>query len=124
MPGAGTPPQLSGELFKLSLKLDLVAGSVRRRRPDDSIRRRRHTPIAFSALPPAAPLIKEGLLRALAVTSAQRISLLPGVPTLAEAGVPDQEADTPQGILVPAGRPRPSSTCSTARLRGSSRCRT
>src|SRR5262249_32685874 len=66
-----------------------------------------HTPIAFSALAPASGGIKQGVLRALAVTSKARSIVLPDVPTLAEAGFPDQETDTPQGLLAPAGTPRP-----------------
>src|SRR4029077_21138847 len=62
---------------------------------------------SFSALAPAAGGIKQGLLRALAVTSKTRSSVLPDVPTLNEAGFPNQENDTPQGILAPAGTPRP-----------------
>ena len=58
------------------------------------------------ALPPAAPHIKSGALRALAVTSAKRVPTLPDVPTMAEAGAPDQEAETMQGVLLPAGTPR------------------
>ena len=65
-----------------------------------------HTPIAFSSLPPAAPMIRDGAVRALAVTTAKRVSLLPEVPTLEEVGYPGQEGDTPQCVLVPAGTPR------------------
>src|SRR5262249_41818218 len=90
MPGAGTRAHLSGELFKLSLKLDLVAVPFGGGGPMIQSVVAGHTPVAFSALPPAAPQIKEGFLRALAVTSAARISLLPGGPTLAEARVPAQ----------------------------------
>ena len=53
-----------------------------------------------------APL-KAGKLRALAVTSAKRIALLPDVPTFAEAGLPGIEALAWNGIFVPAGTPRP-----------------
>jgi tripartite-type tricarboxylate transporter receptor subunit TctC len=107
MPGAGTPSHLSGELFRLALNLDLVAIPFNGGGPMVQSVVAGHTPIAFSALPAAAAPIKDGLLRALAVTSAQRISVLPDVPTLDQAGVHDQEGDTPQGILVPAGTPRP-----------------
>jgi tripartite-type tricarboxylate transporter receptor subunit TctC len=66
-----------------------------------------HTPIAFTVITPAVPQVKEGKLRALAVTTPKRSPALPDVPTLGEAGVPDQESDTMQGILVPAGTPKP-----------------
>jgi tripartite-type tricarboxylate transporter receptor subunit TctC len=65
-----------------------------------------HTPIAFAALPPTAPQVAGGKLRALAVTSAKRSPALPDVPTLAEAGVKEQESETMQGFLVPAGTPK------------------
>jgi tripartite-type tricarboxylate transporter receptor subunit TctC len=106
MPGAGTPSHLSGEMFKLALKLDLVAVPFNGGGPMVQSVVGGHTPVAFSALAPAIGQIKGGALRALAVTSAQRHSQLPDVPTLAEAGVSGQEADTPQGVLVPAGTPR------------------
>ena len=63
--------------------------------------------MAFTSLPPAIPLINDGKIRALAVSAAKRVAALPDVPTLAEAGLPDQEADTMQAVLVPAGTPRP-----------------
>src|SRR5262249_8135629 len=47
-----------------------------------------HTPVAFATLPSASAQIKDGLLRALAVTSTRRIAILPDVPTMEEAGVP------------------------------------
>src|ERR1700731_4995471 len=65
-----------------------------------------HTPVAFSALPPAAAPIKQGLLRALAVTSGKRISILPDVPTMEESGLPGEEQEAPQCIWAPAGTPR------------------
>jgi tripartite-type tricarboxylate transporter receptor subunit TctC len=49
--------------------------------------------------------VVSGNLRALAVTSAKRSATLPNVPTMAEAGAPDEESDTMQGIFVPAGTP-------------------
>ena len=54
---------------------------------------------------PAAPQIKAGAIRALAVTSAKRSVAVPDVPTMTEAGAPGQEGDTPQGILLPKGAP-------------------
>jgi tripartite-type tricarboxylate transporter receptor subunit TctC len=107
MGGAGTPSHLSAELFKIALKLDLTAIPFNGGGRAIASVIAGHTPIAFSALAPAAPGIKAGLLRALAVTSRTRSTVLPEVPTMAEAGFPDQENDTPQGVLAPAGTPRP-----------------
>jgi tripartite-type tricarboxylate transporter receptor subunit TctC len=107
MGGPGTPSHISAEVFRLALKLELTAIPFDSSGPATASVIAGHTPIAFSGLAPAAPGIKAGLLRALAVTSHTRSSVLPDVPTLAEAGYPDQENDTPQGVLAPAGTPRP-----------------
>jgi len=104
-PGVGTTPHLSGELFKLSQDLDLVHVPFNGSGPAIGSAVAGHTPIAFTGIAPAIPQIKEGKLRALAVTSSGRSSAMPEIPTLAESGLSDQEADTLQGILVPAGTP-------------------
>src|SRR5438105_14202177 len=62
-----------------------------------------HTPIAFTALPPAMTNIKDGKLRALAVLSTKRVQVLPDVRTAAEAGIPGHDADALTGLVVPAG---------------------
>jgi len=105
-PGIGTTPQLAAELFKLSLKLDATSVPFGGAGPAIQSAVAGHTPIAFAALPPAAPQVQGGTLRGLAVTSKKRSSALPDVPTLAEAGVQDQESETMQGILAPAGTPK------------------
>ena len=58
-------------------------------------------------MPPALPHIKSGKVRAIAVTSAKRSPVLPDVPTVAESGVPGYEAIAWQGLVAPAGTPRP-----------------
>jgi tripartite-type tricarboxylate transporter receptor subunit TctC len=105
--GTGTTPHLSGELFKLSNGLDLVHVPFNGAGPAIQSTVAGHTPMAFTALPPAAPLVKGGQLRALAVTGKTRSQALPDVPTMAEAGLTGQEADTLQGVLVPAHTPKP-----------------
>lgn len=60
----------------------------------------------FSSLAPASQQILAGNLRALAVTAARRVESLPDVPTMEEAGFPDQLGETPIGILAPAGTPK------------------
>jgi tripartite-type tricarboxylate transporter receptor subunit TctC len=54
-----------------------------------------------------APHVRSGKLRALAVSSAKRSAIMPDVPTIAEAGVPRFDATSWNGVLVPAGTPRP-----------------
>jgi tripartite-type tricarboxylate transporter receptor subunit TctC len=104
--GTGTTPHLSGELFKLTFDLDLVHVPFNGAGPAIQSTVAGHTPIAFTALPPAAPLAKGGQLRALAVTGKTRSEALPDVPTVEEAGIRGQEADTLQGVLVPARTPK------------------
>src|SRR5262249_1427570 len=96
---------ISSARAKLSQGLDLVHVPFNGSAPAIQSALAGHTPIAFTVLTPVVPQVKEGKLRALAVTTPKRSSALPEVPTLAEAGLLDQEADTMQGILVPAGTP-------------------
>jgi tripartite-type tricarboxylate transporter receptor subunit TctC len=100
--------QLSSErLFRLGLGLDVVRVPFPGAAPIITSTLADHTPIAFLGLPPAAPHIKGGTLRALAVTSAKRSPVFPNVPTMAESGVPDQESELIIGVLVPAATPKP-----------------
>ena len=62
---------------------------------------------AFEAVPAALPHIKGAKLRALAVTTAQRVPMLPDVPTTAEAGLPNFEVSSTFDILAPASTPKP-----------------
>ena len=103
--GIGTTPHLSGEMFKLSQGLDLVHVPFKGSNPAVQSALAGHTPIAFAAMTAAVPFVKDGTLRALAVTTPRRSPALPDVPTLAEAGLTGQEADTTLSVLVPAGTP-------------------
>jgi len=105
-PGTGTTGQLAAELFRISLSLDLTHVPFNGAAPAITSTIGGHTPIMWGALPGAAPSIKEGQLRALAVTSGKRDPAFPSVPTLAESGVPDQESEFIQAVLVPAGTPK------------------
>ncbi len=102
-PGIGTTPHLAGELFKLTFKLDVTSVPFNGAGPAITSTVGGHTPIAFTALPPTAPQVTSGKLRGLAVTSAKRSAALPDVPTIAEAGLSEQESETMQGVLLPAG---------------------
>jgi tripartite-type tricarboxylate transporter receptor subunit TctC len=96
--GTGQSAQLAAELFKLAFGLDLLHVPFNGGAPAMNSTVGGHTPIAFNALPSAAALIKEGKLRALAVTSGQRAPEFPDVPTLAEVGVVSP-AGTPKEIV-------------------------
>jgi tripartite-type tricarboxylate transporter receptor subunit TctC len=101
--GLGTPGYLAGEMLKQAFGLDLVAVSFNGGGPAITSTIGGHTPIVFTSIASAASHVKSGTLRALAVTSARRSPALPEVPTLKEAGAPDQESDIILGVLVPAG---------------------
>jgi tripartite-type tricarboxylate transporter receptor subunit TctC len=103
--GSGTSNHLAGELFNIvaGVKLvhipykgvnlamqDVLSGRVQ---------------LVFIGIPAAAPHIKAGKLRALALASTQRSAVLPDVPTADEAGLPNFEVTTWYGILAPAGTP-------------------
>ncbi|HLQ24787.1 MAG TPA: tripartite tricarboxylate transporter substrate binding protein [Acidiferrobacterales bacterium] len=66
-----------------------------------------HTQAMFTTLPSAMQFIKAGRLRALAVTTAQRVPELPSVPTLDELGYPGMVSTSWQGVFVPRGTPSP-----------------
>ena len=99
--------QLTSErLFRLGLKVDVIRVPFQGAAPLITSTVGGHTPIAFIALPPAAPMIKEGKLRALAVTSAKRSPEFPDVPTTTESGFPGQESELLIGFVAPAGTPQ------------------
>jgi tripartite-type tricarboxylate transporter receptor subunit TctC len=104
--GVGTQPHLAGEQLRLSLGLDLVHVPFTGGGPAVASVVAGHTPIGFNVLTPVVPHIKDGKLRALAVTSETRSGSLPDVPTMAEAGYPDIEGDSWVGVLVSSGTPK------------------
>ena len=106
-PGIGTTPHLSIELFKQAFGLnDLLVVPFNGGNPAIQAVVAGHTPLSFQAVPPATALVKEGKLRALAITAVRRAAVLPDVPTMDELGAKGQEAETMQGVLAPAGTPK------------------
>jgi tripartite-type tricarboxylate transporter receptor subunit TctC len=105
-PGMGTTPSLSVELFRQSFGLNYQVTQFKGGAPAIQSVLGGHTPMSYQAIPPAAALIKEGKLRALAVTSTKRLEAFPDVPTLDELGIKGQEAETMQGLFAPAGTPK------------------
>jgi tripartite-type tricarboxylate transporter receptor subunit TctC len=105
-PGVGSTPHLGGELFRLAFNLDLVHVPFTGAAPAIQATIGGHTPIAFTALPPALSAVQAGQLRALGVAASERASGMPDVPTFAEQGIRDQEADTITGLVAPAATPK------------------
>jgi tripartite-type tricarboxylate transporter receptor subunit TctC len=101
-PGAGTGPHLSAELLKLSFRLDLSHVPFRGAGPAVRSVVGGHNPFACVALPPALPLVDDGKLFGLGLTSPSRFPTVPDVPSLNEVGMTGQEATTMQAFLVPA----------------------
>ena len=104
--GVGTPGFLAGEMFKQAFGLDLVAVSFNGGAPAMTSTIGGHTPILYTSISTAGGYIKQGSVRPLAVTGARRSPALPDVPTLAEAGAPNQESEIILGLLAPSGTPR------------------
>ena len=103
--GAGTTPHLSGEMFRLSLKLDLNHIPFNGAGPELQAMISGQVPIGFASVPSFAPQVKAGQLRGLAVTADKRTPALPDVPAMGEVGIAGMTGDTFQGVFVPAGMP-------------------
>ena len=104
--GSGTSVHMSGEMFKFLTKVDMVHIPYKGSAPAVTDLLGGQVMMMFDNIPSALPHIKAGKLRALAVTGAKRDPLLPEVPTMAEAGVPDYESGVWFGLAVPAGTPK------------------
>ncbi len=105
-PGTGTPPHLIGEQFRHVLGLDLVHVPFNSAGQAVGSTLAGHTPLAFTSLPPAVPLVQDGKIRALAVTSPTRSAVLPDVPTMAEQGYPAIEGEGWFALIAPSGVPK------------------
>ena len=105
-PGNGSTPHLHAELLKLQFGLDLAMVSHSSAAAAITNTLGGHTPMAFTVLPAAQPHIQAGKLFGIAVMAKSRVPGLPDVPTMAEAGYPDQESDTLTGFVAPAATPK------------------
>ena len=106
-PPPGTSANLAAELFKVMAGVDYTIVTYRGTGPLTTDLLGGHVKFAFNVLAPAMSNLKSGGLRALAVLASKRSSLLPDVPTAAEAGLPGFEAGLNYGVLAPIGTPRP-----------------
>jgi tripartite-type tricarboxylate transporter receptor subunit TctC len=103
----GTGGYLSAELFKSIAGIDAAIIPYKGTGQVMNDLLGNHVPIAFGVLPPALGNLQAGTLRAIAVLSPKRFSLLPDVPTASESGLPGFESVLHYGVLAPAGTPRP-----------------
>jgi tripartite-type tricarboxylate transporter receptor subunit TctC len=106
-PGNGTTPSLSIELLKQRMGVSFVTVPFAGGGPMIQSVLGGFTPVACGAIGNAVALIKQGKIRALAITAKKHLETLPDVPTLDELGIKDQEAETMTGVFVPAGTPLP-----------------
>ena len=106
-PGAGTTPSLAIEMLKQAFGVNFVTVPFAGGGPMAQSLLGGFTPISCNALSTTMALIKAGKVRALALTSRQRLETLPDVPTLDELGIKNQESETMTGLFLPAGTPQP-----------------
>jgi tripartite-type tricarboxylate transporter receptor subunit TctC len=105
--GIGSFQNLSGELFKLMAKVNIVHVPYKGGGPAMLAVVAGEDQLMFSSIVQTVPSIQSGLLRALATGGAKRSPILPDLPTIAEAGVPGYVAADWWGIIAPAGTPQP-----------------
>ena len=104
-PPPGTGSYLAAEMFKAAAGIDFTTVTYKGTGPLTNDLLGGHVPLAFDVLAPAMGNIEAGALRAIATAGAARLSLLPGVPTIAESGLPGFEAVLHYGVMAPAGTP-------------------
>jgi tripartite-type tricarboxylate transporter receptor subunit TctC len=105
--GQGTPYHMAGELFKTMAGIDLVHVPYRNSGEARSGVIGGQVQMMIDAVPTMVSNVREGQVRALATTGKMRSSVLPNVPTVAEAGVAGYEATIWLGLMVPTGTPMP-----------------
>src|SRR3954463_9715837 len=104
--GAGTVSHITGEYFAASAGIKLVHIPYKGTGPALTDLLGGHIPMAFAPIPASHPNVSAGTLRALAVTSTTRSSLMPDVPTISESVLPGFDASLYYGLAAPAGTPR------------------
>jgi tripartite-type tricarboxylate transporter receptor subunit TctC len=103
--GNGSAPHMAAVLFSRLAGVEIVHVPFKGGAPAVQSVLAGDTQLSFATPPSVLPLVQAGRLRALAVTSRERTALVPGVPGMAEAGLPDYEIAFWYGFFVPAGTP-------------------
>lgn len=101
--GVGTTPHLAGEMLKMRYGLDITHVAYKGAAPALTDTIGGTTMMGFKTALSAIPSIQAGKLRCIAVAAANRLALMPDVPTMAEAGVPDFEITSWNGFFAPKG---------------------
>jgi tripartite-type tricarboxylate transporter receptor subunit TctC len=104
--GVGTSPHLAAEMFKSMAGVDMVHVPYKGNAEAMNAFLGGHIKIYFALVPAVLQHVKAGSLRAIAVTTEQRLPYLPDVPTIAESGFPGYEISSWQGVFAPGGTPR------------------
>ena len=104
--GTGTCTFLAGELFKRQASVDLLHVAYKGGPPAVTSILSGETSVYFAPLSAVLPIVKQGRLQALGVSTPQRLSLVPEYPTIAEAGVPGYQFSCWYGLVAPAKTPR------------------
>ena len=105
--GTGSSGHLAGELLKALAGIDIVHVSYKGAAPAHTDLLAGQVQMMFDNIPAALPQVRGGKLKALAVTGRERSALMPDLPTMVEAGVPEFESSAWFGLLAPAGTPAP-----------------
>ena len=105
--GAGTSIHVSGELFKTMTGLDMTHIPYKGRASALPDLLGGRVTMMFDNMPSSLPLVREGKLRGLAVTSLKRSAAAPDIPTIAESGLPGFDAVSWFALFAPPGVPRP-----------------
>ena len=103
--GNGSQPHLTAEMFRARTGIDIVHVPYKGAPPQIADLLAGHVALTFGTSPTAVPHVRSGKLRALGVSTLKRITALPDVPTIDEAGVPGFEASGANGLVGPAGMP-------------------
>ena len=104
-PGNGTPQHLAGQLFETMAGVDMVHVPYKGAVPALTDLVGGHLSMIFSSLPPALPLVNNGKLRGIAVTSLARSPISPSIPTISESGLKGFEIVNWYGVFAPSGTP-------------------
>jgi tripartite-type tricarboxylate transporter receptor subunit TctC len=104
--GSGSPPHLTAELFKNATGIDLIHIPFKGSAPSVLALVGGQIDLSFSTVVIVLPQVQANRLRALAVTSPKRSKVVPALPTMIEAGIPDFESQQWFGLFGPAGLPK------------------